>query len=278
MAAHQIYGIMPNMPKRIIDGEGLWKSDKLAEIESEFRAEYANLIPLASSNGVFEVNARRIWSTVYSHNRPEITPEIVLEMLREFNRGGLLFTWIDEGKCWGYWVGIDKPGRLPGISRRGTNEQCGPEPPHYDLNKYRKECNYRFAQGAGNGLVYFLQGDTTKRIKIGFSFEPYRRLGLLQCGSPDKLNMLGFMAAQRSVEHLLHQKFIRYKVHGEWFEEHKELTDYIFANCAPMDANGIQKLPGLGFGVGLGEGMGIGEGSEKSSSSPLSDYADRVTA
>ena len=36
------------MPKRVIDGEGLWRSEKLARVQPEkFRAEYANQIPLA---------------------------------------------------------------------------------------------------------------------------------------------------------------------------------------------------------------------------------------
>jgi hypothetical protein len=36
------------MPKRIIDGEGLWRSDKLSTIEPASRyGEYANFLPVA---------------------------------------------------------------------------------------------------------------------------------------------------------------------------------------------------------------------------------------
>lgn len=128
------------MPKRIIDGEGLWRSDKVAEINPEWiKAEYANLVPLALANGTFEANPRRIWSTVYSYNRSEITLKQVEEVLAEFERVKLLFRWTDvsTGKQWGYFVGIEKPGRLPAPSRlRQGHEILGPEPPRELLRKF----------------------------------------------------------------------------------------------------------------------------------------------
>ncbi|MGC1646693.1 MAG: hypothetical protein WA741_12750 [Candidatus Sulfotelmatobacter sp.] len=128
------------MPKRIIDGEGLWRSDKLAEVTPTWiKAEYANLVPLALANGSFEANPRRIWSTVYSYNRPEITLEQVEEVLAEFERVKLLFRWTDgaTGKQWGYLVGIEKPGRLPAPSRlRQGHEILGPQPPKELLQKF----------------------------------------------------------------------------------------------------------------------------------------------
>src|ERR1700730_12859591 len=99
-------GIRTDMPKRVIDGEGLWRSDKLAQVEPpSFRAEYACLLPLALANGVFEANARRIWATVYSYNRPDVNVEQVEKILAEFERVKLLFIWTDSGKIWGYCVG-----------------------------------------------------------------------------------------------------------------------------------------------------------------------------
>lgn len=127
------------MPKRIVDGEGVWRSDKVAQVQPpNWRAEFANLIPLALANGTFEAVPRRIWSTVYSYNRPDVTPEIVEQILAEFERVKLLFRWTDAatGKMWGFWVGIDKPGRLPGESRRGRNEAVGLTPPVDQLRKF----------------------------------------------------------------------------------------------------------------------------------------------
>lgn len=128
------------MYKRILDGMGVWKSDKLARIQPEWmRSEYANWIPLALANGVFEADARRIWATIYSYNRPGISHGDAEEIRREFCRVGLLFLWHDEltGKIWGYFTGIEKPGRLPARSRLDNkHEPIGPTPPADALRSY----------------------------------------------------------------------------------------------------------------------------------------------
>jgi hypothetical protein len=127
------------MPKRVLDGEGLWRSEKLAQVQpSRWRAEYANLLPLALANGVFEAHPRRIWALVYAFNRPTVEPEEVEQILVELERVKMLFRWTEAGtgKIWGFWVGIDRPGRLPGKSRRGKNEATGPEPPADQLRKF----------------------------------------------------------------------------------------------------------------------------------------------
>ena len=142
------------MPKRVIHGEGIWRSDKLARVEPLWvRAEYANLIPLALANGVFECNPRRVWSEVYSYNRTDITVQDVKTVILPALVGvGLLFCWKDEdGKDWGYWPGIEKPGRLPGKSRRGRNEAVGPEPPPDELRKFLESNGIHKLPGSGFG-------------------------------------------------------------------------------------------------------------------------------
>jgi hypothetical protein len=128
------------MNKRILDGAALWKSDKIARIQPEWmRAEYANWIPLALANGVFEADTRRIWATVYSYNQPDISFDDAEEIKREFCRVGLLFFWPDgpTGKVWGFFVGIDKAGRLPPESRvKKKHVETGPTPPADALRQY----------------------------------------------------------------------------------------------------------------------------------------------
>jgi hypothetical protein len=129
------------MPKRIIDGEGIWKSDKIAQVEPErYRSEYANLLPLALANGSFECNARSIWATCYGYNRPDVTPEDCVAILNEFERVKLLFRWTAAGKTWGFWVGIDKPGRLPSAARqRERHEKTGEIVPQDKLLEFLRE-------------------------------------------------------------------------------------------------------------------------------------------
>jgi Meiotically up-regulated gene 113 len=254
------------MPKRIIDGEGLWRSDKFRSLDVSIRAEYANLIPLAMSNGVFECGSVRIWSMVYSFNRPEVSPEMVRYILDELSAGGLLFRWRDGGKIWGYFVGIDKPGRLPGVSRQGTHEIVGPQPPPFEVQEYIEETRSR------NGFVYFIQGEITRRYKIGYSRSPLTRIELHQCGSPDRLFVRGLMVAEWSMESKIHRKFARDRVHGEWFEPSEMLEKFILEQCSleSMDSVGDEagipaaqaRFPCLGFGldVGTGSGNGLGKG------------------
>lgn len=106
------------MPKRLVDGEALWRSDKLAQVQPlEFRAEYANLIPLAKADGSFEASPRRVWSDVYSYNRPDITVDLVEEILDAFEKVGMISRKSDEnGKVWGKFIGIEA--RLPSESTK----------------------------------------------------------------------------------------------------------------------------------------------------------------
>ncbi len=126
------------MPKRVVDGEGIWRSNKLALLPPEMKAELANLIPLALANGSFECTPEEVWSRVYAKNRREVPLDWVVRLLDELERAKILFRWNAEGRTWGYWTAIDKPGRLPPPSRRGDtagrHEALGAEPPRADLD------------------------------------------------------------------------------------------------------------------------------------------------
>ncbi|MDE2022493.1 MAG: hypothetical protein KGI71_06295 [Patescibacteria group bacterium] len=127
------------MPKRVIDGEAIWDSRKLLNVEpTRFRAEYVNLLPLCLANGSFECDARGIWRTVYSYNRPDIKLEDVIAMLDSFERAKLLFRWLHrDGRWWGYWVGMEKAGRLPSTSAIVRyHMKLGPLPPHDEFLRF----------------------------------------------------------------------------------------------------------------------------------------------
>lgn len=116
------------MGARLID-DAIYTSNKLKRVPSHFRAEYANLIPLAEANGSFECEAELIWSKVYSFNRTEVTPDIVEEILTEFEKADMLKRYAVGGKIYGYWIGIEKPGRLPAPSVRDKYVNLPPEQP-----------------------------------------------------------------------------------------------------------------------------------------------------
>jgi hypothetical protein len=117
------------MPKRVIDGDALWRSRKLLLVPAEYRGEYANLLPLADVNGSFECDAASVYSDVYSYNRTTITPVDVTVMLEAFEAAGMLVRWKQEGKIWGHFIGIQKPGRLPSGKHLTRHRNLPPLPP-----------------------------------------------------------------------------------------------------------------------------------------------------
>ena len=136
MFGKKIRGATP-LPRRLIDGERLWRSDKLNQVQPEqFRAEYANLLPLALADGTFECDPHRVWAQVYAYNRPSISARNVEEILNEFERVKLLFRWQEtDKKWWGFWTGIKRDGLLPPASQSQKYKK-GKIPPEEQLNSF----------------------------------------------------------------------------------------------------------------------------------------------
>ena len=124
------------MPKRVIDFDALWASDKLASCAEWAQCEYAWLYGLADASGSFEMtNLRVIWGRVAAI-RKNLTLERLGEIFEEFIARGLLFTWEEKGKRYGHWTGSDVPGRLPPPSWRMRLEKLAPPVPRQALAAY----------------------------------------------------------------------------------------------------------------------------------------------
>ncbi len=124
------------MPKRVIDFDAMWASDKIASCADWAQAEYAWLYGLADASGCFELtNVRVIWGRV-SAIRKNLTLERLEQVLGEFVARGLLFTWEENGKRYGHWTGSDVPGRLPAPSWRARLERLAPPVPATQLAAY----------------------------------------------------------------------------------------------------------------------------------------------
>jgi len=124
------------MPKRVIDFDALWASDKLASCAEWAQSEYAWLYGLADASGSFEMtNLRVIWGRVAAI-RKNLTLERLQEIFDEFTARGLLFTWEANGKRYGHWTGSDVPGRLPAPSWRMRLEKLAPPVPWAALAAY----------------------------------------------------------------------------------------------------------------------------------------------
>lgn len=77
--------------------------------------------------------------------------------------------------------------------------------------------------------IYFIQGETTRLIKIGRAECVVNRLAALQHASPDRLWLLWCYTAPPEHEFELHRKFWKHRVRGEWFEPAPPLARYIRA-------------------------------------------------
>ena len=78
------------------------------------------------------------------------------------------------------------------------------------------------------GYIYFVQGELTKHVKIGFTRNhPEQRIKALQIGSPDRLLLLGWCHGRRIAEGTLHSKFAPQRLFGEWFACSPDLLAFI---------------------------------------------------
>jgi len=140
------------MPKRVIDFDAMWGSDKLASCAEWAQAEYAWLYGLADASGCFELtNLRVIWGRVAAIRR-NLSLERLEQIFHEFQDKGLLFVWEENGKRYGHWTGSDVPGRLPAPSWRVRLERLAPTVPKQQLSEFMSRFSRGRAASPGGGF------------------------------------------------------------------------------------------------------------------------------
>ena len=141
------------MPKRVIDFDAMWGSDKLASCAEWAQAEYAWLYGLADASGCFELtNLRVIWGRVAAIRR-NLSLERLEQVFLEFQDKGLLFAWEENGKRYGHWTGSDVPGRLPAPSWRVRLERLAPPVPKQQLAEFMARFSRGRAASPGGGFL-----------------------------------------------------------------------------------------------------------------------------
>jgi len=140
------------MPKRVIDFDAMWGSDKLASCAEWAQAEYAWLYGLADASGCFELtNLRVIWGRVAAIRR-NLSLERLEQIFHEFHDKGLLFVWEENGKRYGHWTGSDVPGRLPAPSWRIRLERLAPPVPKQRYAEFMARFSRGRAASPGGGF------------------------------------------------------------------------------------------------------------------------------
>jgi len=81
-------------------------------------------------------------------------------------------------------------------------------------------------------MIYIIQDASNKRIKIGKSDNPIRRIRRFRTGSsnPDGFDILAILPGGARREKELHERFIKFHSHGEWFEPSDEIIEFIHEN------------------------------------------------
>jgi hypothetical protein len=143
-------------PKRLIDFDAIWVSDKLAACPENIIPEYTWLYGIADSQGSFELtNLRAVWAKAYAGVRPHYTLSDLGYCLQVFHNVGLLFIWEVDGKRYGHWTGSTKKGRLPAPTHKNRFQRFAPEVPQNKLFDYK---------------IKAMAGGTQGTIQNGFAF------------------------------------------------------------------------------------------------------------
>src|SRR5882762_8332080 len=160
------------MPKRVIDFDAMWGSDKLASCAEWAQVEYAWLYGLADASGCFELtNLRVIWGRVAAIRR-NLSLERLEQIFHEFQDKGLLFVWEENGKRYGHWTGSDVPGRLPAPSWRVRLERLAPPVPKQQFAEFMSRFSRGRAASPGGGFLGdSLQGSPQGSLKRPVSAE-----------------------------------------------------------------------------------------------------------
>jgi hypothetical protein len=76
-------------------------------------------------------------------------------------------------------------------------------------------------------MIYFIQSNDNRYIKIGKANNPVKRLAALQTNSPHRLKLLAVMPGDYEEESLLHKRFAVFRTQGEWFNAVPILMDFV---------------------------------------------------
>ena len=76
-------------------------------------------------------------------------------------------------------------------------------------------------------MIYFIQQGIAGPIKIGKTEFVPTRMNDLQCANPETLRLVGLQDTDDYIERMLHDKFSKDRIRGEWFNPSPEIVNYI---------------------------------------------------
>lgn len=96
--------------------------------------------------------------------------------------------------------------------------------------------SYCALAGAADGFVYWFMTADGLYLKVGTTSEWQRRLKALQTAAPQRLLVVAVaeIADPGGMETWFHQRWRRYRTHGEWFRVEGEVAQFVDAVMAPI--------------------------------------------
>jgi len=76
-------------------------------------------------------------------------------------------------------------------------------------------------------MIYFIQQGIAGPIKIGKTEFVPTRMNDLQCANPETLRLVGLQDSDDYIERMLHDKFSKDRIRGEWFNPSPVIVNYI---------------------------------------------------
>lgn len=75
--------------------------------------------------------------------------------------------------------------------------------------------------------VYFIQRGNSGPVKVGVAKDPKHRLKQLQTGNAEELKLLGTIPGGTELEQILHERFSRDRMKGEWFHPNADILNFV---------------------------------------------------
>ena len=83
--------------------------------------------------------------------------------------------------------------------------------------------------------VYMIQANPSRRVKIGHSAYVEGRLALFQCANPEELRVLRLFEGDQPEEALLHWRFRKQRIRGEWFDFSDDMLGELSFNAIALE-------------------------------------------
>ena len=96
--------------------------------------------------------------------------------------------------------------------------------------------------------IYFIQQGDDGPIKIGYSTDVTERIRRMRTCSPYEIYIRLVISGNLDFEKNIHKKFKKYKMRGEWFQNTKEIREYIksLGGVLSIDNKGDSIYPEFG--------------------------------